>query len=113
LKNLSYGDAATIKIILEIPTAETKYAAEIASCITSADALVDGKLSKIGLTVPSATPQNVIDAADYYCAWVFRHRRDPTGAEAFWSEAEKFLNAYIESTQTSKDLPIALGQDTS
>ena len=71
---------------------------------------MDSFLLKRGLTVPSPTPQNIIDASNYYAAWAFRHRRDPTGAEAFWSEAEKFMNAYCDSQQ-NYDLPIVIGND--
>ena len=36
-------------------------------------------------------------------AWLFRRRRDPAGAEAFWVEADKFLQVYINAEKT--DVP--------
>lgn len=86
---------ANVKKVLQIP--EATWDDEIAECITSADALVDSLLKQKGLTVPSPTPQNIKDASGHFAAWLFRRRRDPAGAEAFWVEANRFLNVYIEA----------------
>ena len=37
------------------------------------------------------------DAAAYFDAWIVRRRRDPVGAEAFWVEANRFLDAYAKA----------------
>jgi hypothetical protein len=110
---VTYGVAATVKDILVIASAETTFDAEIAACITSSDALVEGMLARQGLTVPSSTPQNIIDASNYFAAWMFRKRRDVPSSWIFFVDAEKFLNAYCDSQQAAADLPIAISQDTS
>ena len=67
------------------------------SCVESADALIDGLLEPHGLSVPASVPQNIVDASAHYAAWLFRKRRNPTGADAFKQEADAFLQAYVES----------------
>lgn len=84
-----------MKAILQIT--EVTWDTEIAACITSVDALVDSLLKYEGLTVPAVVPQIVKDASAHFAAWLFRRRRDPAGAEAFWVEANRFLDAYIEA----------------
>jgi hypothetical protein len=91
-----YCTVDQVKVILQIEPEDITYDDEIESCITSADALIDSLLKREELTVPASIPQNITDASAYYAAWLFRRRRDPTGAEAFWEEAEKFLTPYIE-----------------
>jgi hypothetical protein len=59
--------------------------------------LVDGFLKVKSLSVPVVVPQLVADAAKLFAAWVFRRFSDPVGAEAFWVEANRFLDAYIEA----------------
>ena len=110
---MTYGVAATVKDILVIASAVTTFDAEIAACITSSDALVEGMLARQGLTVPSLTSQNIIDASNYFAAWMFRKRRDVPSSWIFFVDAEKFLNAYCDSQQAAADLPIAISQDTS
>ena len=95
---MAYCDADDVKAILQIETATETYDTELAACIVSADAWVDGKLEPHDLTVPVSVPQNIKDASIHFAAWLFRKRRDPTGADAFKAEAEEFLDAYIEST---------------
>lgn len=90
-----YCVAADVKSILAISVAT--YDTEITACIVSADALIDKLLEPHDLTVPVSVPQTVEDASAYFAAWLFRRRRDPTGAEAFFVEANKFLDAYIGS----------------
>jgi len=94
---VGYCELGDVKLILQIPAGDSTFDAELQSCITSADALIDSLLKYEGLSVPSPVPQLVADASAHYAAWLFRKRRDPTGAEAFWAEADKFLTAYIES----------------
>ena len=95
---MAYCEADDVKPILQIADADTTYDTELATCIVSADAWVDGKLEPHDLTVPVSVPQNIKDASIHFAAWMFRKRRDPTGADAFKAEAEELLNAYIEST---------------
>ena len=90
-----YSEASDVMLILQ--TTDETLETEIEGCITSADALIDSELSKHDLTVPGTVPQNVEDASAHFAAWLFRHRRDPAGAEAFKIEAEPFLRAYIET----------------
>jgi hypothetical protein len=92
-----YCTVDQVKAILQIAPEDETYDDEIESCVTSADALIDGLLKKLDLTVSSPMPQNIADASAYFAAWLFRRRRDPTGAEAFWVEANRFLDAYIEA----------------
>jgi acyl-coenzyme A synthetase/AMP-(fatty) acid ligase len=90
---VAYCTAADVKAVLEIT--ESTWDTEIGNCITSGDGIIDSLLKRQGLTVPISTPQNIIDASAHFAAWLFRRRRDPAGAEAFWSEANRFIDAYI------------------
>lgn len=92
---MTYGVVATVKSILQDST--VTYEAEIATCITSSDAYVDSLLLKKGLTVSSPTPQNVVDASNYFAAWMLRKKRDPQSSWIFFTDGERFLNAYIDS----------------
>ncbi len=83
-----------MKAVLQ--TSEDKWDSELSECITSASALVDGFLSREGLTVPSVVPQVLADATKYFAAWDFRRRRDPVGAEVFWAEANRILSVYVD-----------------
>jgi len=96
---VAYSLAADVKVILHIAVEDLTFDAEVEACIASADALVDGLLKKLGLTVPASVPQLVEDASCYFAAWLFRHRRDPEAAEVFWAEAHKFLDAYVEGEE--------------
>ncbi len=69
----------------------------MAAAIVSGDALVDSLLKAYDLTVPATVPQNVVDASAHFAAWIFRRKRDPTGAEAFCVEANRFLQTYIDA----------------
>jgi hypothetical protein len=60
----------------------------------------------------------LIDASNYFAAWMFRKRRDVPSSWIFFVDGERFLNAYVESqiygvTTADMDLPIAIGQDNS
>ena len=64
-----------VKIILQVPDADgSKYDTEISDCFVSSTALVTSLLAQKGLTAPSPTPQNVVDATNYFTAWMFRKR---------------------------------------
>ena len=94
---MAYTTVAAVKKILQVDESDTSLDAEITDALPSADALVDSLLKQKGLIVPSPVPQNVADAAAYFDAWMVRRRRDPVGAEAFWVEANRFLDAYAEA----------------
>ena len=64
---MTYGVAATVKDILVIASAVTTFDAEIAACITSSDALVEGMLARQGLTVSSSTPQKHHRRFELFC----------------------------------------------
>jgi len=86
-----------VKAVLQIESSDTTYDVELAAAIVSADALVDSLLKPYDLTVPATVPQNIVDASSHFAAWLVRRKRDPTGAEAFWVEADRFLHAYISA----------------
>ena len=94
---MGYCEVAAAKLVLQIPSETETYDEELAGCIVSADALVDSLLKQKDLAVSSPTPQNIVDASAYFTAWLFRRRRDPVGAEAFWQEANRFLDVYGET----------------
>lgn len=94
---MGYCEIDAVKLILQIPSETEMHDEEIADCVVSADALVDSLLKQRGLSVSSPTSQNVVDASAYFSAWLFRRRRDPFGAEAFWQEANRFLDVYGET----------------
>jgi hypothetical protein len=108
-----YATLDEVKNILRITSSDgSQYDDELSGCLLSANGLTDSYLAKRGLTSASPTPQNIIDASNHYAAWLFRHRRDPAGADAFLKEAEKFLDAYCDSQTASLELPIVIAQDT-
>jgi hypothetical protein len=90
---LGYCTVSEVKLLLQVN--EATWDSELAACVTSATALVDGLLAREGLTVPSPTPQMIVDASKFFAAWDFRRRRDPVGAEAFWTEANRLVDVYI------------------
>lgn len=92
---MGYCTVDNVKVVLQI--SEVTWDSELAECITSACALVDGFLSCEGLVVPSVVPQVLIDATKFFAAWDFRRRRDPVGAEAFWVEANRVLGVFVDS----------------
>lgn len=93
---MDYCTVADVKPILVIE-AETSEDTELAGCVTSGSSLVDGLLKVNGLAVPLVVPQLVKDAAKFFAAWEYRRRRDPSAAEAFWSDAQRFLQTYIDA----------------
>ena len=94
---MNYCDVADVKGSLQLDLAETKYDSQLADCIISGSALVDGLLKPKKLVVPAVVPQLIRDASKFFAAWLFRRFSDPTGAEAFWVEANRFLDAYVEA----------------
>ncbi len=94
---MGYCEVDAVKLILQIPAETETHDEELAGCVVSADALVDSLLKQRGLSVSSPVPQNVVDASAYFAAWLFRRRKDPVGAEAFWQEANRFLDVYGET----------------
>jgi hypothetical protein len=94
---VAYSIVSDVKPILQIAADNLTFDSEIEDCIVSADALIDGLLKKTGLTIPDLVPQTISDASAYFAAWMFRHRRDPSAAEVFWVEAQKFLDTYISA----------------
>ena len=94
---MDYCDKNDVKDVLQIDLAETKFDSQLADCVASGSALVDGLLKPKGLVVPAVVPQLVKDASKFFAAWMFRRFSDSTGAEAFWVEANRFLDAYVEA----------------
>jgi len=94
---VNYCTADNLKVVLQIDLSETKYDSQLADCIVSASALADGFLKPKQLSVPAVVPQLINDATKFFAAWMFRRFSDPVGAEAFWVEANRFLDAYIEA----------------
>ncbi len=94
---MDYCDKDDVKGVLQIDLAETKYDSQLTDCVTSGSGLVDGLLKPKKLVVPAVVPQLIVDASKFFAAWMFRRFSDPTGAEAFWVEANRFLDAYIEA----------------
>jgi hypothetical protein len=92
---LDYCTLDNVKAVLQI--SEDKWDSELSECVTSASALVDGFLSCEGFLMPAVVPQILVDAAKYFAAWDFRRRRDPVGAEAFWTEANRILGVYVDA----------------
>ena len=111
-----YASVAAVKRILIEPSAT--YDVEIAECIVSSTAFVTSFLLQKTLTSPTPTPQSIIDATNYFAAWMFRKRRDTQSSWIFYTDAERFLNVYVDSqiyimATADTDLPIAIGQDIS
>ena len=98
---MDYCDVDDVKGPLQIDTEDTKYDTQLAGCVVDGSALVDSELLKHGLTVPAVVPQLVKVAAKFFAAWEFRRFSDPVGAEAFWVEAQRFLDSYFESANVA------------
>ena len=96
---MAYSTVAAVKQILHIGVVDETHDTEIGECIVSADALVDGLLKKVNLSVPESVPQTVADASAHFAAWIFKDRRGPEATDVFWDQAHKFLDVYIESEE--------------
>ena len=99
---MAYSTVAAVKAVLLIDADEVSYDTELEACIASADALVDGLLKKVDLTVPESVPQLIVDASAYFAAWLFKDRRGPdveTVAAKLWEQAHKFLDNYIDTEE--------------
>ncbi len=94
---VNYCTVTDVKVELQIATDDETYDDELTECVTSGSALVDGFLKREGLTMPDPVPQTVKDATVCFAAWRFRRRRDPASADVFWTEANRFLDAYIQA----------------
>jgi hypothetical protein len=94
---MDYCEKDDVKDVLQIDSAETKYDCQLADCVASGSALVDGLLKAKGLVVPAVVPQLIKDASKFFSAWIFRRFSDPVGAESFWVEANRFLEAYVDA----------------
>lgn len=94
---MGYCEVDAVKLVLQIPSETETFDDEITGCIVSADALVDSLLRQKQLSVSLPVSQNIVDASAHFAAWQFRRRRDPVGAEAFWQEANRFLDVYGEA----------------
>ena len=94
---MAYCDVADVKVILQIAAEDTSLDTAIETAIASADGLIDSLLKPSGLSVPASVPQNILDANSHFAAWLMRKHADPVGAEAFWVEAQRFLQTYIDS----------------
>jgi len=97
-----YCTVADVKPLLHIVLTEASEDAELAGCVITGKALVDGFLKVNDLVVPAVVPQLVVDAAKNYAAWSYRRVRDPVSAAEFWNAAQQFLQAHIDS-ETSKE----------
>ncbi len=78
---------------LQIDLAETKFDAQLEECITSASALVDGFMKPHGLAVPVVVPQLSRMQQSFMLPGCLGGFSDPVGAEAFWAEANRFLQS--------------------
>ena len=98
---MAYSSVASVKAVLLIAADEDSYDTELSSCIASADALVDGLLKKVDLTVPDTVPQLVADASAYFAAWLFKDRRpsESEGAAKLWDQAHRFLDSYVDTEE--------------
>ena len=106
---MAYSEVADVKLVLLIAAADVTHDIELGSCIASADALIDGLLKKVSLTVPGTVPQLIADASAYFAAWLFKDRRGPDVdaiAAKLWDQGHKFLDNYIE---TEEDVAFVVG----
>ena len=106
---MAYSTVADVKLVLLIADAEDSFDTELEACIASADALIDGLLKKVSLTVPGTVPQLIADASAYFAAWLFKDRRGPdveAVAAKLWDQAHKFLDNYID---TEEDVAFLVG----
>ena len=79
-------------------------------CITTASAMIVALLKVKNLTVPASVPQLIMEATAWLAAWEFRRTSDPIGAEAFWVEAQRFLELYVQD-QDEGEIAFKVGSD--
>ena len=106
---MAYSTVASVKVVLLIAATEESFDTELGTCIASADALIDGLLKKVSLTVPAEVPQLIEDASAYFAAWLFKDRRGPdveAVAAKLWDQAHRFLDNYID---TEEDVAFLVG----
>ena len=106
---MAYSTVAEVKLVLLIAAADVTHDTELGTCVASADALIDGLLKKVSLTVPGTVPQLIADASAYFAAWLFKDRRGPdveAVAAKLWDQAHKFLDNYID---TEEDVAFLVG----
>ena len=106
---MAYSEVSDVKIVLMIDADEDSFDTELGNCIASADALVDGLLKKVSLTVPGTVPQLIADASAYFAAWLFKDRRGPdveAAAAKLWDQGHKVLDNYID---TEEDVSFLVG----
>jgi hypothetical protein len=114
----AYCEVADVKVILRIMQDFTDSDDEIESCITSADAWINGELDLSNLTVPSPTPELIKQSSQNFAAWFFRRRADPpVNEQALFDLGVQFLAKYVQKNTAgasggNSDLPIAISQDT-
>jgi hypothetical protein len=94
---MPYTTVAAVKRILQLAESDTSLDAEITDALPTGDAYVDNLMRAEGLAVPSPVPQSIADIAAHFDAWLVRRRRDPVGAEAFYVEATRLLDAYAKA----------------
>jgi len=94
-----YARITEVKRLLGIDLNDRQYDEELRVALTSADGYIDSLLEAQGLSVSSPPAQNIKDASKYFAAWLFRRHRDPAGAEAFYIEGNRFLDAYIQANK--------------
>jgi hypothetical protein len=90
---LTYCTTAQAKELLTIT--EATWDAEIVVLITSADALLTKLLEPYDLSPDNSA--TIMEASRHFVGWLFRIRRDPVGAVAFYKEALIFVDAFVKA----------------
>lgn len=96
-----YSSVEDVKAVLILT--DTDHDADLESCIITADAWVDNQFSQANLTVPSSTPELVVQASAHYAAFLFKDRgtnslKDKQLYESmFRDKAAGFLGKYISA----------------
>ena len=108
-----YCDIGDLEDVLRETVEDTDLEDLAVKCITTASALVDAflKVRNMAVPDPSSPPQLIIEASAWFAAWELRRTSDPINAEAFWNEAQRFLQTYIDSEEPEDELPFKVGSD--
>ena len=108
-----YCDIGDLEDVLRETVEDTDLEELADKCITTASALVDAflKVRNMAVPDPSSPPQLIVEATAWFAAWELRRTSDPINAEAFWVEAQRFLQTYIDAEEPEDSLPFKVGSD--
>ena len=94
---MTYGTPIRVKDRCDIKMEDTEYDQKIVRAIAFSDALIDTMFADIDKTVPSSTPQIIIDASnDIATYYMLRSKQTETAIEYLVS-GQKLVDQYLDA----------------